>query len=98
MKYHVSLLVKPRTERPHRKEKRTSMIRLSGDWLMKLGFHPGETFYVYGLGGQILISREQLSAGVQLTPIESIKMEYERLGIPIGLPEHRQERNICPFK
>jgi hypothetical protein len=67
--------------RGNTRERHTSSIILSGDWLARHGFKVGESVYVYEVATGLLISPFPPEP-MQTTPLEQIKAEYERLGIP----------------
>jgi hypothetical protein len=67
--------------RGNTRERRTASIILSGDWLEQHGFRAGGPAYVHEIEEGLLISPCP-PAPVNPTPIEELKAEYERLGIP----------------
>jgi hypothetical protein len=69
--------------RGNTRERRTGSIILSGDWLARHGFKVGESVYVYEIDTGLLISPHPPEP-VQATPLEQLRAEYERLGIPTG--------------
>ena len=78
-------LVRPaqRASRKHgpRSESRTVQIVLSGQWLEALGFKASQPVYV-GIVGDTVTLTATPPTPAQLTPLQTIKAEFESLGIP----------------
>jgi hypothetical protein len=67
--------------RGNTQERRTGSIILSGDWLTRHGFKVGESVYVYDVDGGLLVSPYPPEPA-EATPLEQVKIEFGRLGIP----------------
>jgi hypothetical protein len=63
------------------RESRTVQISLSGKWLEAIGFQPGQPVFVNVMGDTVTLSPHSPQL-VQLPPLETIKAEFQRLGIP----------------
>lgn len=78
-KIKTSQIIRPRST--GRREQRYTALTLRGRWFENLGFEPGQTVYIQTAPGLVTIKTAPPEP-VQTAPLESLKAEFIRLGIP----------------